>query len=292
MSRVFCSYCLRCGADGRLPRGWKTCGGAVFCPQCRRRRYSLRSMTMTVAKPIGATWQELLSALDTTGDGVAPRDSHWEARLAEGRPVLRVLRGGRWWEMSLKSGVWDGTRRNAYEKIACGEARGELFLMRAASGAGRQVACRIVAWLPHEPEDGAPQDAPGRTGPDPRHLDTLGIGKLREAIRAKRVTFPSPVPALTTSQPGLPPRLAELYFVQGREIEDIGAQCGLSFWRVREILNAWKRAAVTAGCLQHTPPGQAMTPPPAKRDAFVPAMPGAVAPLPTAAICGFRSECW
>jgi len=109
----------------------------------------------------------------------------------------------------------------------------------------------------------------------------MGIGRLREAIRANRVSFPSPIPVFTTrDRPDLQRSLAELYFVRGRDIEGIGAQCGLSFWRVREILNAWKRAAAAAGYLRHAPPEQATLPPPAtSQETFVPAIPDVAAPF-------------
>jgi len=264
MVHIFCSYCLRRGTMDPLPRGWKTCGDAVLCPDCRRRRYALRSITMTVAGPVGAAWRELGSVLEScTGPG--PCHRKWEARLADGQPALRIRIGRRWWEGRLRSSAWSGARRAVFEKVASGAARGELFLFRAPSVNGTegdldtqgQIMCRIVAWVRRGGMGGiedAPQDAPGRSDTGLCRFDTISIGKLREAIRANRVSFPSRVPAFAGHDAsGLQPTLAELYFVRGWRIEDIGARCGLSCWRVREILNTWKRRAVIADCIQPVP---------------------------------------
>ena len=210
---------------------------------------------MTVAEPTEAAWGELLSTLETSCNGAAPCDCDWEAKVREGQPMLRIFMGRRWWEIRLRSTVWSRAKKAAYEKVASGAARAELFFSRGSFGASGPIACRIVAWLPRE----CVEDAPGRTDAGPRHIEKMSLGKLREAIGANRVSFPSPIPAFPTrDRLDLQPKLAELYFVWRRDIEAIGAECGLSFWQVRDILNAWKHEAASAEYIRHIPSAEAM----------------------------------
>ena len=51
--------------DARTPTGWKKLGGATYCPQCWRKKYILRAITMPVSSPLDCTWDELRKALRT-----------------------------------------------------------------------------------------------------------------------------------------------------------------------------------------------------------------------------------
>ena len=210
---------------------------------------------MAVVEPIEAAWHELRTAPDELWIHATPGDGVWEARIAQGRPVIRVRIRDRCWELGL-FGAWSGGRKAAYKKIASGEATGELFLYRvprdetqhgngSASDlrAYSKIMCRIVAWLP---QVALPVPA-GQLGPSTRPLGEVDIRDLREAIRANRVSFPSQVPTFTEyDRPDLQRKLAQLYFVLGWNCNNIGARYGLSAGRVQEILNTWKRRAVKA----------------------------------------------
>jgi rubredoxin len=51
--------------DARTPTGWKKLGDATYCPQCWRKKYILRAITMPVASPLDCSWDELRKALRT-----------------------------------------------------------------------------------------------------------------------------------------------------------------------------------------------------------------------------------
>ena len=175
MSQMFCSFCRRRGRGERLPRGWKVSGDLVCCRRCRRQRYRLRSITMAVVDPVGATWQELRGALGESWPHALPHMGAWQARVATGQPVVGVLIGDRWWELRLK-GAWSGGQRAAFEAIASGAAAGELFFHHGPSGgdpgAHSEMMCRMVAWLPREPTEDAdtPQDWWPRPAPQDRSV--------------------------------------------------------------------------------------------------------------------------
>jgi len=141
-----CSFCERRGRGKGLPRGWKIYRDTVFCKECLRERYRIRSITMAVIEPTGAASQELWTKLEK-----APRDDRvWRASFAEGQPVVRVLLGDRWWQMRVKCSRYGG-QRAAYEKVASGAVRGEIFFLRVPTSrplAHQRIMCRIVAWLP------------------------------------------------------------------------------------------------------------------------------------------------
>jgi hypothetical protein len=257
-----------------LPRDWKVCGEFVFCQQCRRRRYRLRSITMAVLEPGESGWRELCMALGESWLPAKLRDGTWEARVVEGQPVIRARIGERWWELGLNS-YWSPGQRAAYEKVAFGAAAGELSLYRAPRDGTRhgnagspysEIMCRMVAWLPRERIEaaaGLPETLPVRMVPldsDVRHLDELGIADLRQAIRANRVSFPSQVPTFPKhDRPDLQRKLAQLYFVLGWSCSTIGERYCLAPTRVRQILNTWRCQAARTGYLQHIPPNEVMS---------------------------------
>jgi hypothetical protein len=225
---------------------------------------------MAVMEPIGAAWQDLRAALKESCLHATPHGEVWQAKMAEGQPVVRVLITGRWWELRLKSAAaWTGGKRAAYETVASGAAAGELFLYRAPiedaqpgnrsdrnANTRSKIICRIVAWLPRkkvvyakEPQGEQPERT-HRLDPS-AHIEESTIADLREAIRANWVSFPSQVPTFPKhDRPDLQRKLAQLYFVLGWNCNSIGARYGLVPARVRQILNAWKHRAVKAGYIQ------------------------------------------
>jgi hypothetical protein len=224
---------------------------------------------MAVVEPIGAAWQDLRSALEESCVHATPDDEVWQARIAEGQPMVRVLIRDRWWELRLKSAGWTGGKRAAYERVASGAAAGELFIYRVPMentqlgnrsdlnpNTHSKTICRIVAWLPRKKVEDAkePQGArPARAHRlDPSvHLEETNIADLREAIRANWVSFPSQVPTFPKhDRPDLQRKLAQLYFVLGWNCDNIGARYGLVPARVRQILNRWKHRAVKTGYIQ------------------------------------------
>jgi len=163
MSQMFCGFCRRRGRGERLPRGWKVSGDLVCCRRCRRQRYRLRSITMAIVEPVGATWQELRELLGESWTHALLHVAGWQARVAGGQPVVRVLIRERWWELRLQR-TWSGGQRAAFEAIASGAASGDLFFRRGPScsdpNAPAGIMCRMVAWLPRERMEDAstPQD--------------------------------------------------------------------------------------------------------------------------------------
>src|ERR1039458_10128537 len=51
--------------EPRTPTGWKKLGDATYCPQCWRKKYILRAITMPVASPLDCSWDELRKVLRT-----------------------------------------------------------------------------------------------------------------------------------------------------------------------------------------------------------------------------------
>lgn len=259
MLQVSCIYChcRRHGRGEQLPDGWKVFGDAALCRRCRRWRYGLRSLTMAVIEPVGAAWRESGVELEESWIHATPRYRVWTAGFVGGQPVVRVFIGDRWREMRLKRGAWSGGQRAAYDKIATGAAYAEIFFHRAPDDdtQATNIMCRMVAWLPREPVKDVLQCVPPVRASQPvsgvfevdLDLGKTDIRNLREAIRANRVSFPSQVPTFAESdRPDLQRKLAQLYFVLGRNSPDIGRRFDLAPGRVQKILSAWKHAAVKA----------------------------------------------
>jgi hypothetical protein len=165
--------------------------------------------------------------------------------------------------LRLKTAAWGAAQRTAYEKIASGEAPGELLFYRKPTGDFNPqsgIMCRIVAWLPRDRMDGARgspdalRDRPGQLDPGGCRIEEIPIADLREAIRANRVSFPSQVPTFPKhDRPDLQRQLAQLYFVLGWNCSAIGTRYGLAPARIRQILDRWRRRAVSAGYIQEIP---------------------------------------
>jgi hypothetical protein len=85
-------------------------------------------------------------------------------------------------------------------------------------------------------------------------IGEIDIDKLRTAIRANWVSFPSQVPTFPTcGRTDVQRRLIQLYFLLGWRCSDIAARYGLLQGQVRAILITWKWRAANAGYIQHIP---------------------------------------
>ena len=264
--------CGMCGRDAtvqRLPRGWKACGPLVLCRKCRRERFRLRSITLTVAGPIGATWHEFGAAIEeawSPSARLAISDCEWELTVADRQSLLRVSVARRWWVLGVVIANLSRGQRDTCQKIASGQAVvGDLVLFRdsrpAPRGLPSQIVCRIVALLPREQRENAPgQRMMARVShphPSIRNQDIreIEIGNLRKAILANWVSFPAQVPTFPGCGPAdMQRRLVQLYFESGWGCADLAARYGLVQQQVRHILNAWKWRATNAGYIQHIPP--------------------------------------
>jgi hypothetical protein len=287
-----CGLCGRTTRGERLPRGWKVCGLLVFCPQCRRLRFRLRSLTMSVAEPVRARWDEFCAALEKVYKRASPlllNDKAWELTTVKGRHILRVLIGNQWWALRLDDTGWSRSRSEIYQRIASGEvATGEFLLYRRPAYQGRsrnrpagslhpyEIECKTVAWLPREQQE---NPAKPRNGLHPcsytplppaytGNVEEMDISILRRAIRANRVSFPSQIPTFPGCPlPEMQPKLVQLYFVMGWSRAKIAARYGLPAYRVESVLNSWKSRAAHAGYIQHIspvppPPPYTANPPP------------------------------
>jgi len=280
-----CSLCGRLTPGERLMRGWKICADRAFCKDCRRQRYRLRSLTVSV-EPIESAPQESRVALEDALSHTARLIFHsqaWELVIVDSQPVVRLSMGNRWAAMHLNSGGWPPARWHVFESIASGKvAAGDLVVCRKRTGVDRspqrarsakparpRIVCKTVAWLPRQSATTGPQpvrrsQANGRANPRIRDLQVreIDLCNLRRAIRANWITFPSQLPAFSgCGPPDLARKLAQLYFVMGWAIEKIATRYGLCGGRVACVLNAWKARAAEAGYLQHIPPADVIKEP-------------------------------
>ena len=53
-----CGICQRTGKSDRLPQGRKRLDQSVYCDQCWRKWYILRSVTLPVVEPMGVDWRD------------------------------------------------------------------------------------------------------------------------------------------------------------------------------------------------------------------------------------------
>jgi len=274
-----CGLCGRFTKAGPLPPGWKVHGSVIFCRDCRRQQFRLRVITMTVAEPIRAQWQEFRRALEEMWSRATPvqlADQAWELTTSKGQHIVRVLIGNQWWALRVQDRKWSPGRREAYEKIAAGEAAAEEFCLypkparkgRIPKRASRdvrpyEVECKTVAWLARQqPEPLTTLHArvrrlEGRMRD--QNIGEIDLGDLRRAIRANWISFPSQVPTFPSCGPAdLQHKLIQLYFLMGWSCANIAARYGLTRGQVRAILHAWKGRAASTGYLQHIAPAEAL----------------------------------
>lgn len=90
-------------------------------------------------------------------------------------------------------------------------------------------------------------------------LSTMRLTKLRTAIQANQVSFPSQVPVFVKhATPTLQRYVVQLYFLQSWSCAKIAKRYGATRFHVWQIINEWKRHAVSMGYLQSIPPLEAL----------------------------------
>jgi len=86
-------------------------------------------------------------------------------------------------------------------------------------------------------------------------LSTMRLTKLRSAIQANEVSFPSQVPVFVKhATPTLQRYVVQLYFLQSWSCAKIAKRYGATRFYVWQIINEWKRHAVSMGYVQAIPP--------------------------------------
>ena len=82
----------------------------------------------------------------------------------------------------------------------------------------------------------------------------MRVSRLRKAIRRNLVGFPSPIPLFVRTAPDNLQRYSvELYFLRGWSCGKIAKRYGRSRAYIWQIVNEWKRHAVSLGYLQSIP---------------------------------------
>lgn len=86
-------------------------------------------------------------------------------------------------------------------------------------------------------------------------LCAMRLTKLRTAIQANQVSFPSQIPVFVKhATPTLQRYVVQLYFLQSWSCDKIAKRYGATRFYVWQIINEWKRHAVSMGYLQALPP--------------------------------------
>jgi hypothetical protein len=273
-----CCFCGRSQRDGRLVRSWKICGRVASCGKCWHERFRRKSITMAVAEPIGAGWSEFSAALNDVRNPsgvVSFAENAWKLTIEGRRRTVRVLIGNRWWAMRLDDANWSPGRKEAFARIAFGEAAAaELHLRRrrncerctenpAGSRSPRYaIECQLLVWLPlcqreiplRPPMVRRIRESLPNSSVRDQNIEEIDISNLSKAIRHNWVSFPSQVPTFPgCGWPNLQHKLIQLYFVMGWGCATIAARYGLARHQVLHVLNAWKSRAANAGYIQHIP---------------------------------------
>jgi hypothetical protein len=86
-------------------------------------------------------------------------------------------------------------------------------------------------------------------------LGSMRLTRLRNAIQTNQVSFPSQVPVFVKhATPTLQRYVVQLYFLQNWSCAKIAKRYGSTRFYVWQIINEWKRHAVSLGYLQEIPP--------------------------------------
>ena len=86
-------------------------------------------------------------------------------------------------------------------------------------------------------------------------LDTVGLPQLRKGICQNHVSFPSQIPVFVrNAAPDLQRHSVQLYFLRGWSAQKIANRYGYSRFYIWQIVNDWKRHAVSLGYIQVIPP--------------------------------------
>jgi hypothetical protein len=87
----------------------------------------------------------------------------------------------------------------------------------------------------------------------------IKLTRLRKAIRNNQVSFPSQIPLFVRNGPGSVQRYSvQLYFLRGWNCGKIARRYGYSRFYIWQIVNEWKRHAVSLGYVQAIPPAGAL----------------------------------
>lgn len=90
--------------------------------------------------------------------------------------------------------------------------------------------------------------------------DEMRLTRLRQLIRANRVSFPAQIPIFVrNAPPDLQFRSVHLYFLRGWSCEKIARRYGYSRFYIWQIVSEWKRHAVSLGYVQAIPPAHVLT---------------------------------
>ena len=216
---------------------------------------------MPVPEPTAGEWREefdaVLEQIRSRASPLTIADRDWQLAIAEGRPLIRICIESRWSTLPLDTTKWSRGRRDAYQRIASGNAFARELIVSLRREVRRPqtsvIVCKTVAWLPRKQlaELAELQGAPGARS---WNIQDVDIGRLRKAIRMNEVGFPSQIPTFLSAQPDLEAKAVQLYFVMGWSCASIAVRYGLTKRLVRSILNTWKVRAANAGYLQHIPP--------------------------------------
>jgi hypothetical protein len=74
--------------EARTPAGWKKLENAAYCPECWRKKYILRAISMPVSSPLDCTWDELRKGLRTMW-GQTTAASNWMMTELYARDIRR-----------------------------------------------------------------------------------------------------------------------------------------------------------------------------------------------------------
>jgi hypothetical protein len=279
-----CCFCGRSERRERLRPNWKICGHLASCSECLLKRFRRKSITMAVAEPIGAAWNEFSAALENVCNpsGVVPfADNAWKLTVDGGRRTVHILIGNRWWATSLDDAKWSPGRREAFARMMSGEAAAVEFhfqrrrnhesYTRERPSRDSQlytIECKTVAWLPRQQQEiilGPPvvqriQISRPDSKVRDRNIEEIDISNLSKAVRNNWVSFPSKVPTFPgCGWPDLQHKLIQLYFVMGWSCATIAARYGLARHQVLHFLKAWKWRAANAGYIQHIPVAEVLS---------------------------------
>ena len=91
------------------------------------------------------------------------------------------------------------------------------------------------------------------TGPIPERT-AWSLRFIREAIRSRRISFPSQVPVFAhLHRTDIQWRIVLLYFIQGWPCQRIAARYGMTRERVMQLLRQWTSRAMTRGYIDCVP---------------------------------------
>ena len=86
------------------------------------------------------------------------------------------------------------------------------------------------------------------------NVGAWNVGRIRAAVRACLVSFPSQVPVfMHLHRPDIQWRIVLLYFILGWSAQSIAHRYGISTKRVSQLLRQWTRRALQLGYIARIP---------------------------------------